>query len=331
MTQADLLKLSRHGDPKAISQLINRAVQPLKITVKVSIEGRRLIVFAEGQEAPNQRSLVRIIQRGIVDLDTEAIDTFKVYGRKTGNSVSSWTQEVVLRLAQVVEPPIKATKTKETSALLPIPTQQITDLLGTLFKRILNVRIRKKLITWFLASVLFVLAATGSVVGFKLFRSRSLQAETVTKAQTLISQAGNISKAPNLDSLKASELKLKQAEILFASVPNTPGGLYSQAQSELTKIHSQLDEIKQRSKVEEEAAATFESQNRIAQVAIESVKKPPHSLEVWQQAKTNLEQANTSLSSIPKETFIYQQVKVKSPGYKKSYAAITQALNRPPA
>lgn len=33
MTQADLLELSRHGDPKAITQLINRAVQPLKITV----------------------------------------------------------------------------------------------------------------------------------------------------------------------------------------------------------------------------------------------------------------------------------------------------------
>lgn len=33
MTQADLLELSRHGDLKAITQLINRAVQPLKITV----------------------------------------------------------------------------------------------------------------------------------------------------------------------------------------------------------------------------------------------------------------------------------------------------------
>lgn len=328
MTQTNPLELSKQGDPKAIAHLINRALQPLKITVKASVERRRLLVFAEGQEVPNQQSLVRIIQRGIVDLDIVAIDTFKVYGRRAGDSLSSWSQEVELRLPQVADSQFKATtKAKETFAQLSIFVEQTTYLLKTLFKRIQKIRISKKVYAWFIASVLFILTAVGSVAGFNLWQARSLQAETVTKAHTLISQADGISRATNLDSLKASEQKLKEASILLASIPNSPGGLHSQAQSELSKVQSQIGEIEQRRKVEEESGALFETADRNAQIAIESVKQPPQPLEVWQQAKTDLEQAISTLSSVPPGTFVYEQVKTKLPGYKKSYTSINKALS----
>jgi len=60
MTQTHATSLSdqaRQGSPRALAQLINSALAPKNITVKVSRDSKRLTIIAAAKDTPNQESL----------------------------------------------------------------------------------------------------------------------------------------------------------------------------------------------------------------------------------------------------------------------------------
>jgi len=94
---ADWIEQARQGHPGAITHLLNSALVSKGIKAKVNRQDGQLIIFLEGKEIPEPSSLRGVIQRGIKDLSLETIDSVKIYGRKIGESSTSWQEEIVLR------------------------------------------------------------------------------------------------------------------------------------------------------------------------------------------------------------------------------------------
>ncbi|MEH2068484.1 MAG: hypothetical protein V7K47_10035 [Nostoc sp.] len=77
---------------------------------------------------------------------------------------------------------------------------------------------------------------------------------------------------------------------------------------------------------EQKAIANFKSAQKLAMEAASLVQKPPHSLQVWQQAETKWYQAIYLLDNIPAQTSVYQRAKNKLTDYRINYNAISQRV-----
>ncbi|MBW4678345.1 MAG: hypothetical protein KME52_31505 [Desmonostoc geniculatum HA4340-LM1] len=77
---------------------------------------------------------------------------------------------------------------------------------------------------------------------------------------------------------------------------------------------------------EKRAIANFKSAQRLGMEAASLVQKPPHSLQVWQQAETKWYQAINLLNSIPSQTSVSDQAKNKLTRYRINYNAISQIV-----
>lgn len=110
MNQPNLLELARQGDPKAIAALMNAALEPKGITAKASLENHCLSVFLESAKTLNQVTLITFIRRGLLELDTESIETVKVGSQKLGESSFSWMQEFAVH-PEIQSAPIFSEKT----------------------------------------------------------------------------------------------------------------------------------------------------------------------------------------------------------------------------
>jgi hypothetical protein len=95
MTQPNLLDLAKQGDPRAITGLLNRSLQPKGITAKVSDRSGALHVLLEAASAPNQASAIRFIEQGLSKLGLPS-QTVTVYARQEGNSDVAWQESFAL-------------------------------------------------------------------------------------------------------------------------------------------------------------------------------------------------------------------------------------------
>ncbi|MFN6541022.1 MAG: hypothetical protein RM021_032405 [Nostoc sp. EkiNYC01] len=77
---------------------------------------------------------------------------------------------------------------------------------------------------------------------------------------------------------------------------------------------------------EERAIANFKSAQKLGMEAASLVQKPPHSLQVWQQAETKWYQAINLLNSIPSQTSVSDKAKNKLTRYQINYNAISQIV-----
>ncbi|MBD2518445.1 hypothetical protein H6G93_26435 [Nostoc sp. FACHB-973] len=77
---------------------------------------------------------------------------------------------------------------------------------------------------------------------------------------------------------------------------------------------------------EEKAIANFKSAQKLGMEAASLVQKPPHSLQVWQQAETKWYQAINLLNSIPSQTSVSDKAKNKLTRYRINYNAISQIV-----
>jgi DNA-directed RNA polymerase subunit RPC12/RpoP len=96
MSQKNLPELAREGDINAISNLINRNLNPKGITVKVSQTANCLRIMLEAETVPAQSSIVNYIQSGIGKLKIAEIDTLQILGRQTSDDVPTWSETVKL-------------------------------------------------------------------------------------------------------------------------------------------------------------------------------------------------------------------------------------------
>jgi len=77
---------------------------------------------------------------------------------------------------------------------------------------------------------------------------------------------------------------------------------------------------------EQRAIANFKSAQKLGMEAASLAQKPPHSLQVWQQAETKWDRAIKLLNSIPPQTSVFDQAKNKLIHYQTNYNAISKIV-----
>ena len=92
MTEQNLLKLAKQGNPKAIAAMLNQSLKSKNITAKVNLKDGCLHVLLESAQLPKQQTLVSFIRKGLIQLEAESIKTVKVYGRQTGEEFPAWNE-----------------------------------------------------------------------------------------------------------------------------------------------------------------------------------------------------------------------------------------------
>jgi hypothetical protein len=323
MISPELLSLAKQGNPKAISQLLDRALASKRITTKITRDQYVLTIFAEAPELPNQSSLVGVVQRGIKDLRLDNFHSLKIYGRKVGDTTAGWSEKVLLSAL----PDAGAANSKGQAfkfSFKPILNHLQSGLIF-LFNATRQIRVGKRAITGLFGFVILALLTCGGVIGFNLYQTRSAQMQTIQQVRSIFAQA-DPNKASGVEALQNARKQLEQARDSLRGIPNSPGSLHTEAQAELAKVRSQLETIEQRISVEETTSRDWEAAVQLGQDAIALVRQPPLPLKDWKVAKTNLDKAITQLSAIPSGTFASNPVKEKLAEYRKQSLVVTQKL-----
>lgn len=104
MTQSQLLELAKQGDPQAIATLMNQTLQPRGITATTDLHDQRLEVILESAQVPNRQVLATFVQKGLATLGIQTIQSVKILGKQTGDSVPVWEQELDLATPSISIP-----------------------------------------------------------------------------------------------------------------------------------------------------------------------------------------------------------------------------------
>jgi len=322
MTSTQSLSLTeqaRQGSPRAISQLLNSALQPKGITVKVTRDGSRLTIFAEAVETPNQSSLVGIIRRGVRDLEIDLIDVIRIYGRRANHSSTDWSDEILLKVGRTSTAGAKSSQAAtDSGAILQAKFSNLVD-------AIRKIHIGKRTAIGLSGFVLLVLISLAGVTGFHAWQVHANRADVINKVQATLKETSDPTKAASIDDLNSSIGKLKQAGLLLQSIPSSAGSSYQQAQAELEKVRIQISALEKRIEVEQNAASIIVTADRSAQSAINTFKSSVNLAE-WKASSKSLQEAISQLESIPTDSFVAEQVKAKLATYRNEAAVITKTI-----
>ncbi len=322
MISPELLALAQQGNPKAISQLLDRALASKQITTRVTRDQYVLTIFVEAHELPNRSSLVGLIHRGIKDLKLDNFHSLKIYGRKVEDTGAGWSEKILLSTL----PDIGGVNSKVQGKFsFKSFFARLQNVLVFLFHAIRQIRVSKRAIAGLFGCVMLALLTCGGVIGFNLYQTRSAQMQIIQQARASFAQS-DPNKANGIEALQNARKQLEQARDSLRGIPNSPGSLHAEAQAELAKVRSQLETLDQRISVEETTSRDWETAVQLGQDAIASVRQPPLPLKDWKTAKINLDKSITQLSAIPNGTFASDRVKVKLADYRKQSLAITQQL-----
>ncbi len=128
---------------------------------------------------------------------------------------------------------------------------------------------------------------------------------------------------PNsLDAWQQAEIKWQQVLKLLENIPEGTS-VSIDAKNKLAAYRLNYETVNKRVAKEREANLNWDNSQKIALEAAIIVQNPPHSKEVWQQAKDKWEQSIKLLEAIPKDTFLYQQAQEKLITYRTNHTAIS--------
>ncbi|MBD2357383.1 WD40 repeat domain-containing protein [Tolypothrix sp. FACHB-123] len=96
MNQQKNLELVKQGNPQAIEDLLNQALQSKCIKAKTALKDKCLQVLFESAQIPSQEKLVTWLYEGMTKLHIETIEKLNIYGRQLGKEIPDWTQEILL-------------------------------------------------------------------------------------------------------------------------------------------------------------------------------------------------------------------------------------------
>lgn len=82
------------GSPKAVATLLNHKLQPKGITAKTFVINSCLRIILEAAKTPLQQPLVDFIRKEIINLNTDAWQIVKVWGRQLGKEIPDWVEEL---------------------------------------------------------------------------------------------------------------------------------------------------------------------------------------------------------------------------------------------
>ncbi|MBW4472497.1 MAG: hypothetical protein KME45_19305 [Stenomitos rutilans HA7619-LM2] len=119
----NLTALAKQGDLTAIAALMNRALQPKGIAVKVAYQKGHLRVLLEGQPIPDQTVLAPYIRKGIAALQIPGLHTLGVVGRLKGTNTSTWSETFAIAAADT----IASSAPQPTEPAKPAPEAGVDD------------------------------------------------------------------------------------------------------------------------------------------------------------------------------------------------------------
>ncbi|TAE55119.1 MAG: hypothetical protein EAZ76_03265 [Nostocales cyanobacterium] len=90
----NLIKLAKQGDITAISELINRALNPQNIKATVNVDHDKLIVILESERKLNQAEISQFIYKGLSKLNLSLYSTLVICGKRTNPNIIEWQKEV---------------------------------------------------------------------------------------------------------------------------------------------------------------------------------------------------------------------------------------------
>jgi DNA repair exonuclease SbcCD ATPase subunit len=324
--QLDIISQARQANPKAISELLNRALYPKNIVTRAKLVQNRLTIFAEGNEIPDQKSLIGVIRRGVKDLEIDCLISIKIYGRKINSSTEGWTDEILLKNdpKQLVSSPSES-KSDSSRINWQQLRQQFLNKSRTSLRHTQRLLTNKRFIISSFIIVLLATISTGGVIGYQVFENYNGSNKVVAEAQALIAEA-NVSDANSLEALTTASDKLEKARNLLRGIEDAPGSRYDIAQAELEKVRESLQAIKNQIETEESASSTWQEAQAIAKEAIDYVNKPPYPLEEWEKARDKLNSAITIMGSIPKESTYAAQATSALAEYQKKLNWMNQGI-----
>jgi hypothetical protein len=188
-----------------------------------------------------------------------------------------------------------------------------------------NTRQRSSLL-WISTICLLSAAVGGGVMGYTVFQIRTQQASDIQKATSLAQQSQDAQHIDSSEALKNSSDNLKQAVALLENIKPALGSHYHEAQAQLRELIPRLNAVENKLSQSQEDTGKFESARQHAEDAIQSVLKPPHSLEKWRLADFNLRQAIDLLETIPEGTLIAKQARKKLAQYEVHQVRISESL-----
>lgn len=97
MSQQDILTLAKQGDPRAIGYLIDQALRPKGIAVKVTRQQNDLHILLEAHSLPVQDACIRVIHKGLLRLESASLGSVTLSGRQVGQPLPGWTQTIHLQ------------------------------------------------------------------------------------------------------------------------------------------------------------------------------------------------------------------------------------------
>jgi poly-gamma-glutamate capsule biosynthesis protein CapA/YwtB (metallophosphatase superfamily) len=97
VSQQNFIKLAQQGDANAIATLINQALHSQGVQAKATRRDRHLYILLESDQLPNQSSCIRVIQNGMLRLETSAITLITVQGQKSSQPSLNWTHTIALQ------------------------------------------------------------------------------------------------------------------------------------------------------------------------------------------------------------------------------------------
>lgn len=324
--QLDIISQAQQGNPKALSDLLNRALSSKSIKTRAKLAQSRLTIFAEGDELPNQQSLVGVIKRGISDLGVDCLISIKVYGKKANTLDEGWVDDIFLKddpnqgklLASIGN-------SKSAGVDWPQLRKQVIQVSQNGLIRGRKLVTNKRFIIGVIAFVLLALLTTGGVIGFSVATTRIDDSKAIAAAQALVAEA-QVEDAAGMEALASASQKLTEARDILRGIDNVRGSRYATAQEELTQVRNALQTVESRIDAEESAASDWQEGQAMAQAAIQYVNTPPYSIEEWQKAKDDLGNAIAMIGSVPKGSSYAEQAKAALGEYQKKLEWIDQGM-----
>ncbi|NJK35555.1 MAG: hypothetical protein HC919_11725 [Oscillatoriales cyanobacterium SM2_2_1] len=173
-----------------------------------------------------------------------------------------------------------------------------------------------------------LIVVTAAVGGGWLWWDLSQQEGLLQQVRVAEAAIAPAEKATSLDELTKGQQGLEQAIAQLSSIPDRPGSLRPEADTELKKLQGRLEAYRQRLQAESPAQERFQKSLNLVREAAIQVQNPPHNAKVWTDAQSKRQESLNLLRAIPPESILYGEAQRRIQIYAPELQQTTAQLQR---